>query len=139
MDYNTATQVNPQTESTTKPAESSTANPTASLPSEPTSNVPTNSEKIGNLSTKTQNLSLENSVSKQTNTTSEPKQGSTMNPIGEVSDFKAMAADASVFSFGDDEDYESDWKQQDDVFVALIIVHKMDIYGLFWRFIWFIQ
>lgn len=27
---------------------------------------------------------------------------------GEVSEFKAMAADASVFSFGDEEDYESD-------------------------------
>ncbi|XAR72924.1 Phosphatidylinositol-3,4,5-trisphosphate 3-phosphatase [Bertholletia excelsa] len=30
------------------------------------------------------------------------------NPTGEVSDFKAMAADASVFTFGDEEDYESD-------------------------------
>jgi phosphatidylinositol-3,4,5-trisphosphate 3-phosphatase/dual-specificity protein phosphatase PTEN len=29
-------------------------------------------------------------------------------PVGEVSDFKMMAADASVFSFGDEEDYESD-------------------------------
>ncbi|KAF3671762.1 putative cysteine proteinase RD21a-like [Capsicum annuum] len=30
------------------------------------------------------------------------------NPGGGVSDFKVMAADASVFSFGDEEDYESD-------------------------------
>lgn len=30
------------------------------------------------------------------------------NPVGGVSDFKVMAADASVFSFGDEEDYESD-------------------------------
>lgn len=29
-------------------------------------------------------------------------------PVGEVSDFKAMAADASVFTFGDEEDFESD-------------------------------
>ncbi|KAK2991559.1 hypothetical protein RJ640_016594 [Escallonia rubra] len=30
------------------------------------------------------------------------------NPVQEVSDFKVMAADASVFTFGDEEDYESD-------------------------------
>ncbi|KAK3022534.1 hypothetical protein RJ639_047472 [Escallonia herrerae] len=30
------------------------------------------------------------------------------NPVREVSDFKVMAADASVFTFGDEEDYESD-------------------------------
>ncbi|KAL6522553.1 Phosphatidylinositol 3,4,5-trisphosphate 3-phosphatase and protein-tyrosine-phosphatase pten2a [Orobanche minor] len=30
------------------------------------------------------------------------------NSVDEVSEFKAMAADASVFSFGDDEDYESE-------------------------------
>lgn len=32
----------------------------------------------------------------------------TSNPVGEVSEFKAMAADASVFTFGDEDDYGSD-------------------------------
>ncbi|XP_071697527.1 phosphatidylinositol 3,4,5-trisphosphate 3-phosphatase and protein-tyrosine-phosphatase PTEN2A-like [Rutidosis leptorrhynchoides] len=80
------------------------------------------STKTEILTNETQNLSLEkNSGTKQTDTTSGSKQVSTVGavksgldappkPTGEeVSDFKAMAADASVFSFGDDdEDYESD-------------------------------
>ncbi|KAI3695588.1 hypothetical protein L1987_78586 [Smallanthus sonchifolius] len=116
VDYNPAVEAKPQTERTAKPAESTTPN----LPSETSSTVPKDSGKVEILSIETQNLSIENSGSKQTNSTSEPKQGSTTgavtsgpglggsSPIGEVSDFKAMAADASVFTFGDDEDFESD-------------------------------
>ncbi|KAM0072959.1 putative phosphoric monoester hydrolase [Helianthus debilis subsp. tardiflorus] len=117
VDYNPDVQARPQTESTTKPAEGTTPNP----PSETSSSIPKDAGKIENLSNETQNLSLDNSGPKQTDTkTSEPKVGSKTggvtsgsglggpSPIGEVSDFKAMAADASVFTFGDDEDFESD-------------------------------
>ena len=129
MDYDPTAQPKPQTESTPKPAESTTTTPAPPPPSDTTSPLPkdsatsekddevfsdnestgtnTNSSKIENLSDKTQNISISNSVSKQTDTTNVPKQSGS-NPIGEVSDFKAMAADASVFTFGDDEDYESD-------------------------------
>ncbi|KAJ0798272.1 putative phosphatidylinositol-3,4,5-trisphosphate 3-phosphatase [Helianthus annuus] len=117
VDYNPDVQAQPQTESTTKPAEGTTPNP----PSETSSSIPKDAGKIENLSNETQSLSLDNSGPKQTDTkTSEPKVGSKTggvtsgsglggpSPIGEVSDFKAMAADASVFTFGDDEDFESD-------------------------------
>ncbi|PWA52218.1 C2 domain-containing protein [Artemisia annua] len=129
VDYDPTAQPKPQTESTTKPAESATTTPAPPPPSDTTSPLPkdsetsekddevfsdnestgtnTNSSKIENLSNKTENISISNPGSKQTNTTNEPKQSGS-NPIGEVSDFKAMAADASVFTFGDDEDYESD-------------------------------
>ncbi|XP_076934870.1 phosphatidylinositol 3,4,5-trisphosphate 3-phosphatase and protein-tyrosine-phosphatase PTEN2A-like [Bidens hawaiensis] len=108
VDYDPTAQSKPQTESTTKPAEGTTP----SAPSE----TPTDSGKIENLSNETQNLSLEKSGSKQTDSTSEAKLGAVTSgpglggstPVGEVSDFKAMAADASVFTFGDDEDFESD-------------------------------
>nr|XP_043621060.1 phosphatidylinositol 3,4,5-trisphosphate 3-phosphatase and protein-tyrosine-phosphatase PTEN2A-like [Erigeron canadensis] len=140
VDYDTIAQAKPQTERTTKPAESTTTNPAPASPSEAASTLPkdsgtnekddevfsdnestgtdTKSSKIETLSNKTQNLSLENSGSKQGDTSKEPKQDSATdavksglgdtNSFGAVSDFKAMAADASVFTFGDDEDYESD-------------------------------
>lgn len=129
VDYDPTAQPKPQTESTPKPAESTTTTPAPPPPSDTTSTIPkdsatsekddevfsdnestgtnTNSSKIEKLSDKTQNISISNPGSKQTDTTNEPKQSGS-NPIGEVSDFKAMAADASVFTFGDDEDYESD-------------------------------
>ncbi|GKA13202.1 phosphatidylinositol 3,4,5-trisphosphate 3-phosphatase and protein-tyrosine-phosphatase PTEN2A-like protein, partial [Tanacetum coccineum] len=129
VDYDPTAQPKPQTEATTKPAETTTTTPAPPPPSDTTSPLPkdaapsekddevfsdnestetnTNSSKIENLSDKTQKISISNPGSKQTDTTNEPKQSGS-NPIGEVSDFKAMAADASVFTFGDDEDYESD-------------------------------
>ncbi|KAL8255390.1 hypothetical protein R6Q59_033611 [Mikania micrantha] len=115
VDYNPDVQAKPQAESTTKPAESTTP-----VPPHETSTLPKDSGNIENLSNETRNLSPESSASKQTDGTSEPKQATTTgavtmgaglgasSPTREVSDFKAMAADASVFTFGDDEDFESD-------------------------------
>lgn len=77
----------------------------------PTSET-SNSTQIASLTNETQQISLG-----KTSSTIEPRNvpiGGTASgpevptPVGEVSDFKAMAADASVFSFGDDEDYESE-------------------------------
>ena len=76
-----------------------------------------NSDKITNLTHETEKISLGTTVSTQINSTNDPKKENTArvvsglevsNPVDEVSEFKAMAADASVFTFGDDEDYESD-------------------------------
>ncbi|PSS02688.1 Phosphatidylinositol 3,4,5-trisphosphate 3-phosphatase and protein-tyrosine-phosphatase [Actinidia chinensis var. chinensis] len=74
----------------------------------------TNSSHIAGLTCETKQVSLGKTSSTQT---SEPRKdtiGGTMsglevpNPKGEVSDFKAMAADASVFTFGDEDDFESE-------------------------------
>nr|GEY69979.1 phosphatidylinositol 3,4,5-trisphosphate 3-phosphatase and protein-tyrosine-phosphatase PTEN2A [Tanacetum cinerariifolium] len=110
VDYDPTAQPKPQTETTTKPAESTTTTPAPPPPSDTTSSLPkdaapsekddevfsdnestetnTNSSKIENLSDKTQNISISNPGSKQTDTTNEPKQSGS-NPIGEQS---AMAA-----------------------------------------------
>lgn len=125
VDYDNATQPKPETESTTKPAEGTTSDPPPAATTTAATNVPKNTEKedevfsdtesepkdnskIEKLSNDTKNLSVGNSgvtpASKPENKSGVPEK-----PIGEVSDFKAMAADASVFTFGDDdEDYESD-------------------------------
>ncbi|GLU09208.1 hypothetical protein SLE2022_260810 [Rubroshorea leprosula] len=86
-----------------------------SSPTTSKSETNTNSDKAVGLTRATEHLSLRNTSSQQTNaTSSEPKR----DPIHEAtpgvevsnseSEFKAMAADASVFTFGDDEDYESE-------------------------------
>lgn len=128
VDYDNATQPKPEPESTTKSADGTTSDPpppAATTATTTTTNSPKDDEvfsdtesepktdnstasKIEKLSNDTKNLSVTNSgtspVSKPENTSGVPEK-----PIGEVSDFKAMAADASVFTFGDDdEDYESD-------------------------------
>ncbi|CAN4112167.1 unnamed protein product [Withania somnifera] len=59
------------------------------------------SDKLSSLILKTEQVSLGDTIG----TTSSVD---VSNPVGGVSDFKVMAADASVFSFGDEEDYESD-------------------------------
>ncbi|KAL2537345.1 PTEN 2 [Forsythia ovata] len=61
-------------------------------------------KQVANLADKTEKVSLGNAGSVHT----QPKKDAVQNSAGEVSEFKAMAADASVFTFGDDEDYESD-------------------------------
>ncbi|KAK6946074.1 hypothetical protein RJ641_013618 [Dillenia turbinata] len=80
----------------------------------------TNTDQVTSIAQKTERVSLGNADAKhspQTQASSEPKSSAvgggaisavdtTMNST-EVSQFKAMAADASVFTFGDDEDYES--------------------------------
>ncbi|KAL0356860.1 UNVERIFIED_CONTAM: Phosphatidylinositol 3,4,5-trisphosphate 3-phosphatase and protein-tyrosine-phosphatase PTEN2A [Sesamum calycinum] len=69
------------------------------------------SYQIADLTRKAEQVSLGTSPSPHT----EVKKGTAgasgtefSNSVGEVSEFKVMAADASVFSFGDDDDYESD-------------------------------
>ncbi|KZV39735.1 tyrosine-protein phosphatase TPTE-like [Dorcoceras hygrometricum] len=70
-------------------------------------------EQISSLSHQTDQLSLgRNSASSNFNTSPEMKlediQRASSNPNMDSTDLKAIAADASVFSFGDDEDDESD-------------------------------
>ncbi|KAI7741004.1 hypothetical protein M8C21_004769 [Ambrosia artemisiifolia] len=131
VDYDSAAQPKPETESTTKSAEGTSTDPPPPAASEPTAtNLPKDSKnsekedevfsdteseaktdtasetslasgKITNLTNDTKNLSLGNSGPTQVDPASGLKTDS-------ASDFKAMAADASVFTFGDDEDYESD-------------------------------
>lgn len=72
------------------------------------------SNQVTNLTHATEQVSLGNKSSKPIRSAGEPKSdvdGRTMSGLGAQgteSEFKAMAADASVFTFGDDEDYESD-------------------------------
>ncbi|KAK4437909.1 Phosphatidylinositol 3,4,5-trisphosphate 3-phosphatase and protein-tyrosine-phosphatase PTEN2A [Sesamum alatum] len=76
----------------------------------PYNNVESN--QIADLTRKAEQVSLGTSASPHTELKKEGAGGSSgtefSNSAGEVSEFKAVAADASVFSFGDDEDYESD-------------------------------
>ncbi|KAJ1397347.1 Tensin-type phosphatase domain [Sesbania bispinosa] len=68
-----------------------------------------NSNQIANLTNATEQVSLGNKISAPIHSAGEPKSdvdGRTVS--SSESEFKAMAADASVFTFGDDEDYESD-------------------------------
>ncbi|KAJ1402903.1 hypothetical protein SESBI_27740 [Sesbania bispinosa] len=67
------------------------------------------SNQIANLTNATEQVSLGNKISAPIHSAGEPKSdvdGRTVS--SSESEFKAMAADASVFTFGDDEDYESD-------------------------------
>lgn len=72
------------------------------------------SNQVANLSHATEQVSLGNKSSTPTHSASEPRSnvdGRSVSSLGvpsAESEFKAMAADASVFTFGDDEDYESD-------------------------------
>lgn len=74
----------------------------------------TSSDNVASLSHATKQVSLGDGGAKQTATASERKGdgGGRSDSLPEVpnseSEFKAMAADASVFTFGDDEDYESE-------------------------------
>lgn len=62
--------------------------------------------EIANLTRKTDQVALGSSAAEAGN---ETVGGAKMSSsAGEVSEFKAMAADASIFSFGDDDDEESD-------------------------------
>ncbi|KAL2324211.1 hypothetical protein Fmac_023269 [Flemingia macrophylla] len=72
------------------------------------------SNPVANLSHATEQVSLRNKSSTPIHSGSEPRSnvgGRSVSSLGvpsSESEFKAMAADASVFTFGDDEDYESD-------------------------------
>lgn len=72
------------------------------------------SNQITNITHATEQVSLGSKISTPSHSTGEPKSdvgGKTVSSLdgpSSESEFKAMAADASVFTFGDDEDYESD-------------------------------
>lgn len=72
------------------------------------------SERIGSLAHETSHLSFGNEKNSQPNA---PKEPAAIQPSGleipnldsvRASDFKAIAADASVFTFGDEEDFDSE-------------------------------
>jgi len=79
----------------------------------------TTTEQMRNLTQGAEQLSLRSHEPSQINASKEPSAGGAGNPApgietrhldsGGASDIKAIAADASVFTFGD-EDYESEWK-----------------------------
>lgn len=78
------------------------------------SETKTNSDQIATVTHATEHISLGNTSSTQLHAASEPKSDVAGGAISGLevsnteSEFKAMAADASVFTFGDDEDYESE-------------------------------
>ncbi|CAK9169446.1 unnamed protein product [Ilex paraguariensis] len=84
----------------------------------PISEVKTTSDQVASLTRETEQVSLGGTGSTHIVPTNEPKKDAVggpvsgldvPNPVGEVSsDFRVMAADASVFTFGDEEDYESE-------------------------------
>ncbi|KAF5745604.1 phosphatidylinositol 3 4 5-trisphosphate 3-phosphatase [Tripterygium wilfordii] len=80
----------------------------------PGSDTKSNSDQIAGLTHATGQVSLGDTGSKQTHSASDLKSNSVSGAASSVeapnsaSEFKAMAADASVFTFGDDEEYESD-------------------------------
>ncbi|ESR36198.1 hypothetical protein CICLE_v10028040mg [Citrus x clementina] len=80
----------------------------------PRSETKTESDQVANLACATKDVSLGNAVSQPTHAAGETKGGAVAGPTSGLdtsnreSEFKAMAADASVFSFGDEDDYESD-------------------------------
>jgi len=73
------------------------------------------SNQVTNITHATEQVSLGSKISMPSHSTGEPKSdtggrtASSLDAPSSESEFKAMAADASVFTFGDDEDYESDW------------------------------
>ena len=72
------------------------------------------SNQVTNITHATEQVSLGSKISMPSHSTGEPKSdtggrtASSLDAPSSESEFKAMAADASVFTFGDDEDYESD-------------------------------
>lgn len=66
-------------------------------------------DQVSSLTKATEQVSIGNSAGPaKVNASSEPKTTAPGVAASSESDFKAMAADASVFSFGDDEDFESE-------------------------------
>jgi len=95
-----------QTEAPSKAVET-----VASATKESEANKITN--QVTNITHATEQVSLGSKISMPSHSTGEPKSDSGKTVSGfdgpsSESEFKAMAADASVFTFGDDEDYESD-------------------------------
>ncbi|EEF43629.1 phosphatidylinositol 3,4,5-trisphosphate 3-phosphatase and protein-tyrosine-phosphatase PTEN2A [Ricinus communis] len=74
----------------------------------------TKSDQIASLTHATEHFSIGNTGSQQMHNSGQPKSDAVGGVVSGVevnnseSEFKVMAADASVFTFGDDEDYESE-------------------------------
>ncbi|KAJ9175278.1 hypothetical protein P3X46_013849 [Hevea brasiliensis] len=79
-----------------------------------TTSSETKTDQVARLTHATEQFSLGNTGSQQVHATTEPKSavvGGAVSGLGvnnSESEFKAMAADASVFTFGDEDDYESE-------------------------------
>lgn len=77
----------------------------------PNSEINTKSDQVASLARGTKDVSLGNAGSQPTHAAGETKKDaatSGLDTTNRESEFKAMAADASVFSFGDEDDYESE-------------------------------
>ncbi|KAJ7013469.1 phosphatidylinositol 3,4,5-trisphosphate 3-phosphatase [Populus alba x Populus x berolinensis] len=92
---------------------SSAGGETAATPA-PGSGTDNKTDKVASLTQATEQFSLGNTGSQKSHAPAQPKieaVGGTVSSLeanNSQSEFKAMAADASVFTFGDDEDYESE-------------------------------
>ena len=97
-----------------KQAQASSAGGQSAATPAPSPGTDSKSDQVASLTQATEQFSLGNRGSQQSHATSQPKSevvGGTVSSLeanNSHSEFKAMAADASVFTFGDDEDYESD-------------------------------
>jgi phosphatidylinositol-3,4,5-trisphosphate 3-phosphatase/dual-specificity protein phosphatase PTEN len=97
-----------------KQAQASSAGGQSAATPAPSPGTDSKSDQVASLTQATEQFSLGNRGSQQSRATSQPKSevvGGTVSSLeanNSHSEFKAMAADASVFTFGDDEDYESD-------------------------------
>ncbi|KAJ6896380.1 hypothetical protein NC651_022554 [Populus alba x Populus x berolinensis] len=97
-----------------KQAQASSAGGQGAATPAPSPGTDSKSDQVASLTQATEQFSLGNRGSQQSHATSQPKSevlGGTVSSLeanNSHSEFKAMAADASVFTFGDDEDYESD-------------------------------
>ncbi|KAH8498501.1 hypothetical protein H0E87_017423 [Populus deltoides] len=97
-----------------KQAQASSAGGQSGATPAPSPGTDSKSDQVASLTQATEQFSLGNRGSQQSHATSQPKSevvGGTVSSLeanNSHSEFKAMAADASVFTFGDDEDYESD-------------------------------
>ncbi|GMH02856.1 hypothetical protein Nepgr_004695 [Nepenthes gracilis] len=81
----------------------------------PSSETKSSSDQVESLTRETEQISLGKADSTQAHSAEQKKDSATTAGSGRdasnsegVSEFKAMAADASVFTFGDEDDYESD-------------------------------
>lgn len=80
--------------------------PTTNVPNEETVSITTTAEQISFNDGKVETRVVDGETKEGTSSL-KLEEAATSNSIS-VSEFKAIAADASVFSFGDDEDYESE-------------------------------
>ncbi|CAK7329933.1 unnamed protein product [Dovyalis caffra] len=94
-----------------KQAQASSAGGESSATPAPSSGTDSKSDQVANLTQTTEQFSLGKTGSHTASQLKSEAVGGTVSSLdanNSQSEFKVMAADASVFTFGDDEDYESD-------------------------------